>query len=114
MARSTILGVGSYVPSRVVTNDDLAKLMTTSDEWIFQRSGIKERRFIEHSGIGSADLAVPACKAALEHAGLGIDDMDAIVFARLSSDYTFRSEERRVGKEGRSRWSTLLYKKKMM
>jgi 3-oxoacyl-[acyl-carrier-protein] synthase-3 len=89
MARSTILGVGSYVPSRVVTNDDLAKLMTTSDEWIFQRSGIKERRFIEHSGIGSADLAVPACKAALEHAELKVDDIDAIIFATLSSDYTF-------------------------
>ncbi|HEX4335214.1 MAG TPA: beta-ketoacyl-ACP synthase III [Polyangiaceae bacterium] len=89
MARSTILGVGSYVPSRVVTNDDLAKLMTTSDEWIFQRSGIKERRFIEHTGIGSADLAVPACKAALEHAKLRVDDIDAIIFATLSSDYTF-------------------------
>jgi 3-oxoacyl-[acyl-carrier-protein] synthase-3 len=89
MARSTILGVGSYVPSRVVTNDDLAKLMTTSDEWIFQRSGIKERRFIEHSGIGAADLAVPACKAALEHAKLTVADVDAIVFATLSPDYTF-------------------------
>jgi 3-oxoacyl-[acyl-carrier-protein] synthase-3 len=89
MARSTILGVGSYVPSRVVTNDDLAKLMTTSDEWIFQRSGIRERRFIEHTGIGSADLAVPASKAALEHAGLEVSDIDAIVFATLSSDYCF-------------------------
>ena len=49
-------------PSRVVTNDDLAKLMTTSDEWIVQRTGIKERRFIEHAGIGASDLAVPACQ----------------------------------------------------
>ncbi|HVU03937.1 MAG TPA: beta-ketoacyl-ACP synthase III [Polyangiaceae bacterium] len=87
--RSTILGVGSYAPSRVVTNHDLAKLMTTSDEWIFQRSGIKERRFIEHSGIGSSDLAVPACKAALEHAKVRLEDVDAIVFATLSSDYEF-------------------------
>jgi 3-oxoacyl-[acyl-carrier-protein] synthase-3 len=89
MARSTILGVGSYVPSRVVTNDDLAKLMTTSDEWIFQRSGIKERRFIEHTGIGAADLAVPACKAALEHAQMTLNDIDAVIFATLSPDYTF-------------------------
>src|SRR6185436_2445598 len=87
--RSNILGVGSYTPSRVVTNDDLAKLMTTSDEWIFQRSGIKERRFIEHSGIGSSDLAVPASKAALEHAGLEAEQIDAIVFATLSADYEF-------------------------
>lgn len=89
MVRSTILGVGSYVPSRVVTNDDLAKQMTTSDEWIFQRSGIKERHFIEESGIGASDLAVPASKAALAQAGLTTNDIDAIVFATLSPDYTF-------------------------
>src|ERR1043166_7930566 len=89
MARSTILGVGSYAPSRVVTNDDLAKLMTTSDEWIFQRSGIKERRFIEHSGISASDLRVHASKAALEHAGIGGSEIDAIVFATLSPDYEF-------------------------
>ncbi|MFS8064880.1 MAG: 3-oxoacyl-ACP synthase, partial [Byssovorax sp.] len=52
MARSAILGVGHYVPTKVVTNDDLAKLMPTTDEWIQQRTGIKERRFIEHDGIG--------------------------------------------------------------
>ncbi len=89
MTRSTILGVGSYVPSKVVTNDDLAKLMTTSDEWIFQRSGIKERRYIEHDGIGASDLAVPASKAALEHAGVKPEEIDAIIFATLSPDYTF-------------------------
>jgi 3-oxoacyl-[acyl-carrier-protein] synthase-3 len=89
MLRSTILGVGSHVPSRVVTNTDLAKLMTTSDEWIFQRSGIKERRFIEKSGIGVSDLAVPAARAALEHAKLRVEDIDAIVFATLSPDYFF-------------------------
>jgi 3-oxoacyl-[acyl-carrier-protein] synthase-3 len=89
VVRSTIKGVGSYVPSRVVTNDDLAKLMTTSDEWIFQRSGIKERRYIEEDGIGAADLAVPACERALAHAGLEKKDVDAIIFATLSPDYTF-------------------------
>jgi 3-oxoacyl-[acyl-carrier-protein] synthase III len=86
---ATILGVGHYVPSKVVTNDDLAKLMTTSDEWIEQRTGIKERRFIEHSGIGASDLALPASKMAIEHAGLTTKDIDAIVFATLSPDHNF-------------------------
>ena len=89
MSRSTLLGVGSYVPSKVVTNDDLSKLMTTSDEWIFQRTGIKERRYIEHDGIGAADLAVPASERALEHAGVKKEEIDAIIFATLSPDYTF-------------------------
>jgi 3-oxoacyl-[acyl-carrier-protein] synthase-3 len=89
MHRSAILGIGHYVPSRVVTNDDLAKLMTTSDAWIVQRTGIRERRYIERSGIGSSDLAVPACRMALEHAGLETKDVDAIVFATLSPDHNF-------------------------
>lgn len=89
MTRSTILGVGSYAPGKVVTNDDLAGMMTTSDEWIFQRSGIKERRFIEESGVGASDLAVPASRDALEHAGVAPDEIDAIVFATLSPDYFF-------------------------
>jgi 3-oxoacyl-[acyl-carrier-protein] synthase-3 len=87
--RSTILGVGHYVPTKVVTNDDLAKLMTTSDDWIQQRTGIKERRFIEHTGIGPSDLAVPASKMAVERAGLQLGDIDAIIFATLSPDVTF-------------------------
>ena len=86
---STILGAGHYVPSKVVTNDDLAKLMSTSDEWIVQRTGIKERRYIEHTGIGASDLAVPASKMALEHAKLAPKDVDAIVFATLSPDHNF-------------------------
>jgi len=87
--RSAILGVGHYVPTKVVTNDDLSKMMTTSDEWIVQRTGIKERRFIEHSGIGASDLAIPATKMALDQAGLGVSDIDAIIFATLSPDHNF-------------------------
>lgn len=87
--RSTILGIGHYVPTRVVTNDDLSKLMSTSDEWIVQRTGIRERRYIEHSGIGASDLAVPASQMALEHAGLTAKDVDAIIFATLSPDHNF-------------------------
>ncbi len=87
--RSTILGIGHYVPTKVVTNDDLSKLMSTTDEWIVQRTGIRERRYIEHTGIGASDLAVPAAKMALEHAGLTVKDVDAIIFATLSPDHNF-------------------------
>ena len=89
MRRSAILGTGHYVPSKVVTNDDLAKLMPTSDEWIQQRSGIKERRFIEHDGIGASDLGVPAAKMAVERAGRELKDVDMIIFATLSPDVNF-------------------------
>ena len=89
MRRSAILGAGHYVPTKVVTNDDLSKLMPTSDEWIQQRSGIKERRYIEHDGIGASDLAVPAAKMAIERAGRTLKDVDMIIFATLSPDVTF-------------------------
>src|SRR6476660_6144583 len=89
MRRSMLLGSGHYVPSRIVTNDDLAKQFPTSDEWIQQRSGIKERRYIEHSGIGASDLALPAARMALEQAGRTAKDVDAIIFATLSPDYGF-------------------------
>lgn len=89
MPRSAILGVGHYVPTKVVTNDDLAKLMPTSNEWIVQRTGIKERRFIEHDGIGASDLAVPASKMAVERAGRTLADVDMILFATLSPDVCF-------------------------
>ena len=89
MRRSAILGAGHYVPSKVVTNDDLAKLMPTTDEWIQQRTGIKERRFIEHDGIGASDLGVPAAKMAVERAGRSLSDVDMIIFATLSPDVTF-------------------------
>ena len=58
MSRAHILGVGHYVPTKVVTNDDLAKIMPTTHEWIEQRSGIRERRFIEESGIGASGALV--------------------------------------------------------
>lgn len=89
MPRSAILGVGHHVPSKVVTNDDLAKLMPTSDEWIRQRTGIRERRFVEHDGIGASDLAVPASKMAVERAGRSLRDVDMIIFATLSPDLNF-------------------------
>ena len=89
MARTALLGLGHYVPSKVVTNDDLAKMFDTSDEWIQQRTGIKERRYIEKSGIGASDLAVPAAKMACENAGIEVSEIDAIIFATLSPDFNF-------------------------
>lgn len=88
MRRSRIVGVGAYLPPRVVTNDDLAELMNTSDEWIRQRSGIEERRWVEGETTTS-DLALEASRGALEMAGIEATDLDMIVFATLSPDHEF-------------------------
>jgi 3-oxoacyl-[acyl-carrier-protein] synthase III len=88
MSKSTILGTGSYLPERVVTNADLAKLMDTSDEWIQQRTGIRERRFV-NEGVGTSDLGLQASLRALEKANLTPQDIDFIIFATLSPDYNF-------------------------
>ncbi len=88
MTRSVIAGIGSYVPPRVVTNDDLAKMMTTSDEWIRTRSGIEERRFADE-GMYCSDLALHATQNALTDAGLEPEDLDFIIFATLSPDHHF-------------------------
>lgn len=88
MIRTIIKGVGHYVPPRVVTNDDLSKLMNTSDEWIVQRTGIKERHYIE-DGVGASDLAKEAAQMALARAGMTAQDLDAILFGTLSPDLNF-------------------------
>jgi 3-oxoacyl-[acyl-carrier-protein] synthase-3 len=90
MLNAYISGTGSYVPPRVVTNDQLASEygIDTTDEWIHQRSGIRERRFAE-AGIGSSDLALPAAKAAIEAAGIDKTDLDLIIFATLSPEHQF-------------------------
>jgi len=86
--RARITGTGMYVPERVVTNDDLARRMDTSDEWIRQRTGIAERRWIEPGQL-PADLAQRASERALEAAGLSAADLDCIVLATLSSQADF-------------------------
>lgn len=86
--RSKILSTGMYVPPKVVTNFDLEKLMDTSDEWIQQRSGIKERRWVE-PGETTCGMAVKAAKQALERAHLKADDIDLIIFGALVTDYVF-------------------------
>jgi len=90
MYNSKITGLGYFVPEQVVTNDELSKLMDTNDEWIQERTGIKERRWIkEGSGETSATMGVKASKIAIERAGLSKDDIDFIVFATLSPDMYF-------------------------
>ena len=86
--RAKITGTGMYVPERVVTNDDLSKLMDTSDEWIRQRSGIAERHYIEE-GEGPVDLARHASERALAAANLEAADLDCIILATLSSQAEF-------------------------
>jgi len=85
-----IVGVGSYVPERVLTNDDLSKLVETSDEWIVERTGIKERHIAE-PGQAASDLALPAARQALEQAGVGPSDLDLVVVATVTPDMFFPS-----------------------
>lgn len=88
--RSVILGTGSAVPSKVVTNDDLARIVDTSDEWITTRTGIRERRVLEDSK-ATSDLALLASERALEDAGLDVGDLDAIIAGTCTPDYQFPS-----------------------
>ena len=86
MPNSYISGTGYFLPENIVTNDDLSKLMDTTDEWIQERTGICERRFIDEE-MGPSDLAIPATEMALEEAGLTIQEIDFIIFATSTPDY---------------------------
>lgn len=83
--RAVIVGTGSYVPPRRVTNDDLSKVMDTSDEWIRTRTGIEARHFVE-PGVGTADMAEHAARAALEAAGLTAEQLDLIIVGTVTPD----------------------------
>ena len=90
MYNSRISGLGMYVPENIVTNDDLSKIMDTSNEWIIERTGIKERRHIKKGdGNSTVVMGVKAAKIAIERAGIDKDDIDLILFATLSPDYYF-------------------------
>jgi 3-oxoacyl-[acyl-carrier-protein] synthase-3 len=95
MRRSVFLGCGGYLPERVITNDDLAKSLDTSDEWIRQRTGICERR-VAAEGEFTSHLAIRACDAALKQAGVGADSLDLIVLATATPDNTFPATAARV------------------
>ena len=89
MFHSKISGLGFYVPPTVVTNDDLSKIMSTSDEWIQERTGIQERHHIIKGEDTTTTMGVKAAQIAIERAGIAKEDIDFIVFATLSPDYYF-------------------------
>ena len=89
MFNSKITGLGYYVPDNIVTNDDLSKIMETNDEWIQERTGIKERRHVNSSEDTTTSMGVKAAEMAIERSGLTKDDIDFVVFATLSPDYYF-------------------------
>ncbi len=88
LPRAVILGCGAYLPARIVTNDELATRLDTSDEWIRQRTGIAQRH-IAADGELTSDLAFAAAVQALEHAGIAASDLDLIVLATSTPDETF-------------------------
>jgi len=90
MYNSQIVGVGRYIPKRVVTNFDLEKMMDTSDAWIQERTGIKERHFADiEGGETNSFMAAEAAKKALKMAGMKASEIDFIVYATLSPEYFF-------------------------
>lgn len=97
---SWIRGSGMFVPEKVVDNNHFASYLETSDEWIRERTGIVERRWAEE-GVSASDLAEPACRQAIENAGLKTDDIDGIIVATVTPDSLFPSTacvlQRRLG-----------------
>lgn len=89
MLQSKIAGIGYYVPKNVYTNNDLTRFMDTSDEWIQERTGIKERRYADRIGETTTNMGVEAAKIAIERAHITPEDVDFIIFATLSPDYYF-------------------------
>ncbi|HKN26806.1 MAG TPA: beta-ketoacyl-ACP synthase III [Roseiarcus sp.] len=88
MLRSCVRGVGAALPARIVTNDELARSVDTSDAWIRQRTGIKQR-YVAGEGETTATLATQAAERALRHAGLTAADIDLVIVATSTPDYTF-------------------------
>lgn len=89
MPKTKIAGIGYYVPKQIVSNNDLLEYMETSDEWIQERTGIKERRYAHRTEETTTTMGVEAAKIAIERAGITNDDIDFIIFATLSPDYYF-------------------------
>ncbi len=89
MLNSKISGVGIYVPDNVIMNNDLESMMNTSDEWIQERTGIKERRWVNNEKLTTSQMGTYASENAIEDAGISKDDIDFIIFATLSPDYFF-------------------------
>ena len=89
MYKSIIKGLGYYVPENVVTNNDLRKMMDTSDEWIRERTGIEERRWVNDNKLSTSLMGTFAAEKAIKNANIDKNDIDFIIFATLSPDYYF-------------------------
>jgi len=89
-ASARLLGTGMYVPERVMTNEDFTHIVDTNDEWIVQRTGMKERRLAEHDQ-ATSDLAIAASRAALADAGVTPDQVDLVICATITADNTLPS-----------------------
>ncbi|MEN8248829.1 MAG: beta-ketoacyl-ACP synthase III [Bacteroidota bacterium] len=104
MNYSKVIGVGHYVPENVVTNDDLASYIETSDEWIQERTGIRERRWFTPDKDTVANMATRASKMAIERAGIDVKEIEHIVFATITPDYMFPGSgvltQRELGLQG--------------
>ncbi|MDH5474931.1 MAG: ketoacyl-ACP synthase III [Cyclobacteriaceae bacterium] len=104
MKSAKITGIGHHVPERIVTNEELSTMMDTNNEWIIERTGIEERRFIDPSKDTLANMAAKASKIAAERANINISDVDFIIFATITPDYFFPGSgvllQRELGLEG--------------
>jgi 3-oxoacyl-[acyl-carrier-protein] synthase-3 len=105
MPYSRIVGIGHHVPDRIVTNQYLSTLMDTNNDWIVERTGIHERRWIDPSTDTVANMAAKASRMALDRAGLQTSDIDFIIFATITPDYFFPGSgvllQRELGLDGR-------------
>ncbi len=86
-ASAKVIGTGMYVPERVMTNEDFTRIVETNDEWIVQRTGMKERRLAEHDQ-ATSDLAIEACRRAMDDAGVAPDEIDLLICATITADNT--------------------------
>ena len=104
MRHSKVLGVGHYVPKNVVTNDDIAKFVDTSDEWIRERTGIEERRWFDPDKDTVSNMATRATQMAVERSGIDVKEIEFIVFATITPDYFFPGSgmlmQRELGLQG--------------
>ncbi len=95
MIRSRVIGCGAYLPEKIVTNDDLSKIVETSDSWILERTGIRERRIVS-DGEKTSDLALAAAREALADAGMDAGEIDTIICCTTTPDETFPATATRV------------------
>ena len=88
---AVITGIGGYVPDYVLTNDELSRMVDTTDEWIMTRIGVKERRILNEEGLGTSYMARKAAKQLMQKTGANPDDIDAVIVCTTTPDYHFPS-----------------------